>query len=130
MRKIFKLLFSWSILFHQFNTLSAQAFNESLDKTAKGGGFNTNSATTGNSQDLLIQKIATVLNMLLSLLGIIFLILIIYSGYKWMMARDNSSEVDKAKSSIANSVIGLILVLSAYAITLFIKSGFTDLIGV
>jgi hypothetical protein len=47
-----------------------------------------------------------------------------------MMARDNASEIEKAKSSITNSVIGLIVVLSAYAITLFIKSGFSDLIGV
>jgi hypothetical protein len=69
MKKIFNLLFSWSILFSQFNILSAQAFNDGLDKAAKGGGFNTNSASTGNSQDLLIQKIATALNMILSLLG-------------------------------------------------------------
>jgi len=41
----------------------------------------------------------------------------IYAGYLWMLARGNEQEVEKAKNIIIYAVIGLVVVLSAYAIT-------------
>ena len=38
-----------------------------------------------------------------------------------MMARGNEQEVEKAKSLIRNAIIGLVIVLAAYAITLLMK---------
>lgn len=59
------------------------------------------------------QMIAVVL----SLLGVLFLILTIYAGLLWMTAGGNTENVKKAKSILLNSVVGLIIVLSSYAIT-------------
>lgn len=58
----------------------------------------------------------------LSFLGIVFFILMIYGGYLWMLARGNEQQVDKAKNLITAAIVGLIIVLSAYAISYFILS--------
>jgi len=66
--------------------------------------------------------IGMVINAALSLLGIIFVILIVLSGFKWMMAGGNEEDVSKAKDRIKTAIIGLVLTMSAYAIWAFISS--------
>jgi predicted permease len=56
----------------------------------------------------------------LSLFGIIFLILTVYGGYKWMIASGREEEVKSAKDIIRAAVIGLVIVLMSYAITFFV----------
>ena len=56
----------------------------------------------------------------LSLIGVIFLILMIYAGYNWMTARGEEEKVEKAKDTITRAIIGLIIVVGAYAIWAFI----------
>ncbi|MBT4221495.1 MAG: hypothetical protein HOC34_02970, partial [Candidatus Magasanikbacteria bacterium] len=60
----------------------------------------------------------------LSLVGILFLALMVYAGYLWMTARGEDAQIDKAKKIISSSVIGLLVVASAYAITFFVTSQF------
>lgn len=61
----------------------------------------------------------------LSLLGIVFLGLMLYGGFNWMIARGDSKRVDAAKDTITNAVIGFAIVASAYAITDFAVSAIT-----
>src|SRR3989338_9527184 len=49
----------------------------------------------------------------LSFFGVIFLGLMIYGGYKWMMASGREEEISSAKATIRSAIIGLIIVLSA-----------------
>ncbi len=56
----------------------------------------------------------------LAFIGTLFFVLIVYGGFIWMMARGNEQEVAKAKELITAAVIGLIIVLSAYAITVYL----------
>lgn len=63
------------------------------------------------------QIITGIINSVLTFLGAIFLSLILYGGFKWMTSRGNAEAVGEAKKIIGNSVIGLIIVVSAYAIT-------------
>lgn len=58
----------------------------------------------------------------LALLGILFLVLMIYGGFIWMIARGNEQEVEKAKNLIQSAVIGLIIIISAYAVTIFLSN--------
>lgn len=60
--------------------------------------------------------IGTMIAALLGLLGVIFLILTIYAGLLWMTAGGNADNVKKAKAILLNSVVGLVIVLSSYAI--------------
>lgn len=64
--------------------------------------------------------VATIIKTALTLLGILFVILMIYSGYQWMMAGGNEDAVKKAKSRIINAVIGLVIIIFAYSITAFV----------
>lgn len=64
--------------------------------------------------------IGRVVGYALSFLGVAFFVLIIYAGYLWMFSMGNEQTVTKAKEIIIAAVIGLIIVLMAYAITSYI----------
>lgn len=72
----------------------------------------------------LSDIIGTVINAMLSLVGIIFLVLMVYAGYLWMTARGEEEQVKKAQKIITTSIIGIVIVVSAYAITFFVTSRF------
>ncbi len=59
----------------------------------------------------------------LGFLAIIFVILLVIAGYKWMMAAGNEEVIKDAKSQIRTAVIGLIIILAAFGITQFIVKG-------
>ena len=60
--------------------------------------------------------IGNVISVVLGFMGVLFLVLTIYAGLMWMTAGGNTDNVKKAKNILVNSVIGLIIVLSSYAI--------------
>ena len=66
------------------------------------------------------SKIGQIVGLVLSFIGVAFLILMIYAGITWMTAQGNDQTISKAKDLIVSSIIGLIIVLAAYAITSFI----------
>ncbi|MFH1286752.1 MAG: hypothetical protein ABII02_03300 [Candidatus Magasanikbacteria bacterium] len=68
--------------------------------------------------------VGTIINAALTLVGTIFLVLMIYAGFMWMTARGKEESITKAKQIIIGSIIGLVIVVSAYAITFFVTSQF------
>ena len=72
----------------------------------------------GQPQDPRVTA-AAIIRTGLQLIGIVFVILIIYAGATWMMAGGNTENIEKAKNIIKASVIGLIIVVCAYSITYF-----------
>lgn len=83
-----------------------------LEITAKAAGF--------SEPKNIAEIIGALIGAFLSFLGIIFLILTIYGGFLWMTSGGNETKVLKAKGVLKNSVIGLIIILSAYSITVFV----------
>ncbi len=84
-----------------------------LDTAANQAGYNILKYDPTSTIGIIIQ--AT-----LSLLGVIFIILMIYGGGLWMTAKGNEQQVDKAKDLITAAIIGLIIVVAAYAISYFV----------
>jgi amino acid transporter len=76
--------------------------------------------TAGETGPKLPELIGGLINVFLSVLGIIFIVLVVYSGYLWMTAGGEAMKVDKAKKLLGQAVIGLIIVVAAYAITAFV----------
>src|SRR5574344_327101 len=74
-------------------------------------------ATVMSGNTSLSNILSVLISSILGFLGIIFLFLTIAAGFKWMSARGNEEEVKKAKSSMKNAIIGLLIVIAAYAIT-------------
>lgn len=73
-----------------------------------------------DAEGQLGEAIVTVINMFLGILGVLFVILMIYAGFLWMTARGNDDQVHKAQDLIRNAIIGVIIVVAAYAITTFV----------
>jgi hypothetical protein len=72
--------------------------------------------TRVDGETALMETIGIIIKTGLSLLGVIFIILIIYAGYNWMTARGEEEKVTKAKETIWRAIIGLIILVSSYAI--------------
>ncbi|EKD43250.1 MAG: hypothetical protein ACD_72C00390G0001, partial [uncultured bacterium] len=71
---------------------------------------------TGESANLT-SVTQTVINAVLSLVGIIFLGFALYSGIRWMSAHGNEENVTKAKDTLQAAIIGMVVVSIAYAVT-------------
>jgi len=56
----------------------------------------------------------------LGLLGTVAIVIILWAGFKWMTAGGNNEDIDQAKKILISSVIGLAIILSAYAISNFV----------
>lgn len=66
------------------------------------------------------QYVGGIISAILGIIGVVFLILIVYAGILWMLAEGDETKVGKARGLIFHAIIGLILVFSAYAITRFV----------
>lgn len=94
-------------------------FKESsgLNVAANVAGFDVSAEATP-----LESIIGTVINLILSFVGVLLFVLLIYGGFTWMTAQGNQDKVNKAKKIVTNSIIGLVITLSAYAISYFVIS--------
>lgn len=100
-----------------FAQTAAEKFKSGLIYTGQEAGYPSSDLAVGES--LLPYKIGKIIRAILSFLGVIFLVLMIYGGYTWMTARGNDQQVSKARSIVINSIIGLIIIMAAWAITYF-----------
>lgn len=64
--------------------------------------------------------IARIINFALGFLGVIAVGIILFGGFKWMTAAGNEDKVSEAKKLLGAGVIGLIIILAAWAVATFI----------
>ncbi len=114
LRRVFSLLSFFAVVGFLPTVVLAQA--ESAAQVAGTAGF-------GDAD--LTSIIGTVINVFLGLLGVIFLVLVIYAGFRWMTAGGDQGQVDKAKRILINATVGLVITLMAYAIATFIINALT-----
>jgi len=63
----------------------------------------------------------------LEFIGIIFLILIIAAGFKYMTAQGNEENIKQAVNQIKRAVIGLVIIMAAFSITSFLTDCILDI---
>lgn len=80
--------------------------------------------TTEANDTTLASTLGVIIGVVLSILGVVFMFIVIMAGYQWMTAQGNEAQVTKAKDSMTRAIIGLIVVISSYAIWVFIKNVF------
>ncbi len=78
--------------------------------------------STGLGQTDLKTTIGNLIRVALGFLGVIAVVIMLYGGFKWMVAGGNDEKVGEAKRLIISGIIGLAIILSAYAITTFVIS--------
>lgn len=64
--------------------------------------------------------LAKIVQVLLGFLGIIAVIYVMYAGWLWMTSEGSEDKVIKAKKTLVNAVIGVIIILSAFMIVTWI----------
>lgn len=99
----------------------AQGFRDAQEKL-QDTGRNAGADTGGGAG--ISDIVGTAIQAVLTMVGLIFLILMVYAGFLWMTARGDSDQVERARSIIINAVIGTVLTASAYAITYLVQSFF------
>lgn len=123
MKKITKHLISFAILallaLPMFAmTASAQSSDAEttfgIDKVEAGLG---GSLSKDNSP---IEIITNIINIALGFLGIIAVGIILLGGFKWMTAAGNEDKTSEAKQLLGAGVIGLIIILAAWALATFV----------
>lgn len=87
-------------------------YNNNINKLA--------AETDYSTEDNLEAVLGRVVRGILSVLGSVFLILLFLAGNLWMRAGGNEEKIDKAKKQIKTLIIGLVLIIAAYAISFWV----------
>jgi uncharacterized membrane protein YwzB len=108
-----------------FSPLQAQGNFLKQDKITE---YNNNLNEVTTSKDIskrgLEDTIALIIKIALGTLGVIFITLMFLTGNDWMQAAGNEEKIKKAKERLQSLIVGLILILIAYALS----SGFSGLL--
>jgi len=129
MKKIYKHLVSLAIvalLFTPVFALQVSAQNPGLD----GNTFGTDEVADGLGDSLSDRDpraiVGSIINVALGFLGVIAVAIILMGGFKWMTAGGNEDKVSEAKKLLGAGVIGLAIVLAAWAVSSFIIGAIYD----
>jgi uncharacterized membrane protein len=63
---------------------------------------------------------ARIINVALGFLGIIAVVIVLYGGFMWMTAAGNEERISKAKQILTAGVIGLVIIVMAWAIASYV----------
>lgn len=77
----------------------------------------------------LMETVSQLINVLLSVLGVIAVIIILMGGFKWMTAAGNEEKVGEAKKLLGAGIVGLVIILAAFAIASFVISNLANATG-
>ena len=132
-QKIFSFVMVFSFIFTFFMPNSVLAVADLSSQEGFGGGGSDKIAHVfdsggGDPRDLRIT-VAKIIRSLLGFMGIIFVILFIYAGFLWMTAGGNESKIEESKKYLSRSIIGLVIILSAFSITGLILCMIVDAAG-
>ncbi len=73
-----------------------------------------------------VTIIIRIIQVVFSLLGLILVITIMYGGFLWTTSGGSEDKIKKAKQVLKNAVIGVVIILSAWGISSYVLSLFTD----
>jgi cytochrome bd-type quinol oxidase subunit 2 len=107
------------------NSVLAQGIKGAQTELGKVG---TGLGTAGTPTDLP-KLIGQLVNAFLGVLGIVFVLLTVYAGYLYMTAQGSTEKTEKAKSLLGQAVIGLVIIVAAYAIAKFVIDTLTTAVG-
>lgn len=123
LKKYFFILVALGTFF-SFNIASAVGIKDSFSESNSNLKSFSSQSGYGEAKDPEFY-IGLVLTSFFSVLGIIAVALLIYSGFVWMTARGNEAKVTKAKENITSVIIGLIFIIGSYALTAFLLKIFS-----
>jgi hypothetical protein len=105
-------------------TLAQETGNSAVDTISEGL---DNAAGESYSTDLTLTVfIGNMIRTLLAATGIIFLFIAVYAGILYMTAQGDENKVKKGKSMLSSAIIGLVIIVGAYAITRYVVDALSE----
>jgi len=119
-KKIIFSLFLFSIMLSPGLAL-AQDSTETSTKATLLNKLSTVGETSGYDQTITPpQIVGYIIGAFIDFLGLIFIILMVASGYGWMTAGGNEEKVKKAQKTLKEATIGLVVTISAWTLWNFV----------
>ncbi len=69
------------------------------------------------------------IGVVLGVLGIAFVVMVVYAGFLYLTAQGDDTNVKKAKKMMTQAVIGMVIVVSAYAISSYVIAALSKISG-
>jgi Type IV secretion system pilin len=110
---IIGLFFLTLVISNIFIIHTEASANLMLDISGQNIAFNQELGLQDQDPEIIIIKI---INIVLGFVGLIFLVMILYSGFQWMTSGGNEEKITKAKQRLVSSTIGLGIILLAWVI--------------
>ncbi len=103
---------------------TALTANASLDgmKTSLQSAAGDLKPASGDSGTYIPNIIGNIINAVLSIIGVLLLVYLIYAGFLWMTAGGEDKKVEQAKTMIKNAIIGLLIIATSFVIADFVLS--------
>ena len=96
-------------------------YADAKDQIQKGIGATGAGSSNGPKLETII---ANIIQTMFFIIGVLAVIVIIYSGFLFIVASGNPQTIQKAKTSIVYAVVGLVVAIMAYAIVGFVVNTF------
>jgi len=130
-KKLFKKLTTVGMALVVFTLVYALAMPAmaQLSNTVWGGREGEFQTQTGLGNRDVRDIIGAVINVMLGFLGIIAVVIVLLGGFKWMTAAGNEDKVAEAKKLLAAGIIGLVIILAAFALSQFVLRSLINATG-
>jgi cytochrome bd-type quinol oxidase subunit 2 len=66
------------------------------------------------------QSLGSIVNVVLGFVGMAVFVLVVYAGALWILAAGNEDKIAQSKRILTGSILGLVIVFSAYVIVNFV----------
>jgi hypothetical protein len=123
MKRIKLLLAALTLLFAGWSSLALPAAvhaatpKQTVCTTIGGGSDCTTQPTNGVKLNNIVTAVIRILS---GLIGVIAVIMVMYSGFKYITAAGDSSKAASAKSTLVYAIIGLVIAFMAQLIVKFV----------
>ena len=120
------VLFSAAVFLVSHSALAATISTNELFGGTNGANF---ASTAGLANVSLVLLIANIIRAALGFVGVVAVCFVIYAGFLWTTAGGEEEKIKKAKQVMKNALIGLVIILSSFAIAQFFISRITTAMG-
>lgn len=117
MRRLFYFSFVCGLL---LSPILVSSTSYALDSRAESGFKKGIKNSGGTSSSNVGSTIQNAINILLYIAGIIAVIYVVVGGFRYVLSNGDSGAITKAKNTIIYALIGLAVVVMAYAIVNFV----------
>lgn len=97
----------------------AANLSDTVSTQIRASGKSAGLTQNGESVDPRLAA-ASIIQMMLQLLGIIFVCLVVLAGFWLITAKGDEGKIEKAQNTIQAAIVGLIIILMSYSITRFV----------